>query len=137
MIIGKNNIAKIFFFVGAVIFLSMSFFGLYHFSTQMNSDMSMSNCPFMVGMSLCTMTPFEHISAWQNIFGNVPVQNGTIVMLLFAVSLALAFLLTRKINSPPKYPLDLRRHLHFEKYIPAVHFLQELFSDGILNPKTF
>jgi hypothetical protein len=135
----NKKMAKIFFCVGAATFLLFGFFGLLHFNMQMGMDgnASASNCPFMVGMSLCTMTPFEHISVWQNMFGNIPIQKVATAILLFAVSLVFGFLLTKKINSPPKHLLALRKYLHFQEYVPTIHSLQELFSNGILNPKTF
>lgn len=138
--IGINQkIARIFFCIATLTFLLFGFFGLLHSNMQMGMDgnLSMSNCPFMVGMSLCTMTPFEHISVWQNMFGNIPIQKGITLMFLFVVSLVFGFLLTRKINSPPKYLLVLRNYLNFQKYITKTNSLQELFSNGILNPKTF
>ena len=134
----KNNTGKILFWIGILAILIVPSFGLIHFNMQMGMDgnMSVANCPFMVGTSLCSMTPLEHISIWQNIFTTLPHQN-TILQILLAFSVfALFFILFRQVFSPPQNYFYLNRN-KYRRYTFPANFLQVAFSRGILNPKTF
>ncbi len=135
----QNKTIKTLFFFGVASFFFVGFLGFSHFSMNMGMDgkMSMEDCPFMIGSSICTMTPFEHISMLQSLFTNIPHQNTTLVLLLLASALTLVFFWIRQLFFPPKNIFMHSCHTSYSKYIPTTHIFQELFSNGILNPKTF
>ena len=139
MFISQNKIVKTILLLGIAAFLLVGFFGLSHLSMnmEMNGEMSMADCPFMIGFSLCTMTPFQHISMWQNLFTNIPLQNPTLILLLLASALTLLYFWIKQLYPPPKNILRYFRYTSYQKYIPITRSFQELFSNGILNPKTF
>jgi hypothetical protein len=100
-------------------------------------DVPMPGCPFMNdGVAvLCTMSPLEHIEAWQDMFLAIPVTS-IILLCIVALAFAVPFLYSPK-WSPPRLrafeftPLYTTQKLSFQSYI------QEAFSSGILNPKLF
>ena len=123
------------FSIGIAIFLFISLFGALHLG--MGSSNSMNDCPFSVGTSICTMTPLEHIGAAQNLINTLPSPRNIAYFFLLIISvvllLALYFL---KLFSPPK--LSLAYHATYNRRSsPPPNFLQQAFSSGILNSKTF
>jgi hypothetical protein len=137
MILRSQRLAHVILSLGIIALLSMSFFGVFYFSMSMGGDGKMSDCPFMPGMSVCPMTPFEHASTMQGLFTNIPIQQDT-----FALLLAVAFIAVLGLSWIKQFlvPLELARSSgYFYRYrdrsIPRQ--LQELFSQGILNPKLF
>ncbi len=90
----------------------------------------MSGCPFMPGeQAICQMDAFAHISAWQSMFAStVPT---TFIIALLAVAILLAW----QSWWPP--PLQIIRSSLYERRreLAFIPLLQQLFSDGILNPK--
>lgn len=105
------------------------------FSMSMNMDSSMhENCPFMVGTSICNMTVVDHYSAATTIFTALPQINSFLFLSLIVLGfLSLSFFIP-KLLAPP--PLKLKP-FNISTYSPLHNFLQEAFSNGILNPKTF
>lgn len=128
---GKLN--KTVFSIGIAIFLFISLFGSLHMG--MGAGDSMTNCPFLVGVSLCTMSPLGHIGAAQNFLNSLPSQNNSIYFLLLAISGSLLALYFLKLFSPPK--LFLAYDWVQNNHHPSPNFLQQAFSSGILNSKTF
>ncbi|OGG59789.1 hypothetical protein A2765_04345 [Candidatus Kaiserbacteria bacterium RIFCSPHIGHO2_01_FULL_56_24] len=125
---------------GLIAFLFLGFFGLSHVSMAMGEDgnMAMSNCLLMSGQAVvCNMNPLEHIAAWQSMFTSLPQQDNTAVMLLLLAALVIAFLWTR-LHWPSIDDARISaRSVVRREYIPLATPLQELFSNGILNPKIF
>lgn len=124
-----------------IIALLVSASGLPHFGMSMtmgmdeNGNMSM-DC-YMPGMTaVCNMTPLEHVSSWQSMFTSIPTQS-TALMLLLAMFAIVGVIWTRHTHSPPQSQQIFSRFSHRRGYIPLHSALQELFSNGILNPKTF
>ena len=119
-------------------FVFLSLFGLsLGMSTQSNGKMS--DCPFGNNTaSICTMSPLEHIAAWQSFFSTLPLKEKmSLIFSLVAFALAL-FLLPKFFQQFLKYNnlFYLQRYRYLRKdFIPNP--LQELFSSGILNPKIF
>jgi hypothetical protein len=104
---------------------------------MMTMDGTMSDCPFMSGMSVCNMTPFEHLSAWQRMFTTLPNQSTILELILISSILSFCFIYFRYLFSPPKNTFSLtQRRLYQNQFFPRTD-LQEAFSNGILNPKTF
>ncbi len=115
-------------------------FGFAYFHTQSMSatDIPMPGCPFMNDGKpvLCTMSPLEHIEAWQDMFTAIPT---TEILLLLSLLLLALYTLQRL---PSKWPQSILRTF----YIPQPHsvprlsfssYLAQAFSDGVLNPKLF
>ena len=132
--------ARAILFLGLIAFLLIGFFGMPHSNMVMGPDgnMTMSNCPFMSGQAVvCNMNPLEHIAAWQSMFTSTLQQNGSTLILLLLAALALALVWTRlRWPTPPKAIESVSFIVHRENYLPPP-LLQELFSNGILNPKVF
>lgn len=115
-------------------------FGFAYFHTQNMSAMDVPppGCPFMTeGQTvLCTMSPLEHIEAWQDMFTAIPA---TEILLLLSLLLFALFTLHRL---PSKWPQPILQAF----YIPQPYrtprlsfssYLAQAFSDGVLNPKLF
>ena len=125
--------------LGAFLFLGV--FGMSHSTMNMGPDgsMTMSNCPFMSGQAVvCNMNPLEHIAAWQSMFATTFQQNGSDLLTLLLVALALALVWTRSFWPRSKQYLQPAFSIpqHRKERLP-LPLLQELFSNGILNPKLF
>lgn len=118
-------------------FVFVSLFGLsLGMSTQPNGKMS--DCPFANNTaSICTMSPLEHIAAWQSFFSTLPVKKMLLIFSLVIFALAL-FLLPKFFQQFLKYQnlFYLQRCRYLQKVFIR-HPLQEAFSNGILNPKIF
>lgn len=140
MISTKRNFSQILLSFAVVALLLISA-GLPHFgmtmSMDMDGNMTMTDC-YMPGMTaICNMTPLEHVASWQSMFTSTPVQSFMLLLLSLVLTALVGFLWTRQEHSPPllqrKHPVFSRRR----EYIPQHTSLQELFSQGILNPKLF
>ncbi len=83
-------------------------------------------CPFMPGQeSVCSMTVFDHISHWQNAFATILVE---VLKYPAVVGFTIfVLLIQRRHNGPPLCAIETRHPTLF----------QELFSQGILNSKTY
>ena len=103
-----------------------------------STNMPMPGCPFMNESAvMCSMDPIQHIAAWQHMFTTTP-QMGAI--LLLALIIACAFARTQLLSWLWKIPdLELsyrKTATPLERYT-STNYLQEIFSQGILNPKLF
>lgn len=125
---------------GIMLLLLGAFVGLPHFgmSTTMDEhgNMTMSDCSMPGMTTLCTMSPLEHLSSWQLAFASIVQEySSTLLMMLLVVAVALSFSWVRQ-HYPPSSEVRISRYRLREEYFPP-NQLQELFSDGILNPKPF
>lgn len=86
-------------------------------------------CPFMAHeQTICDMSAFDHIAAWQKVFTTIlPTLS------LYAFLAALFFLFQKYWRQIYTYTQTPRRS--YFKYFVLVHIHQQLFSDGLLNPK--
>lgn len=131
---GSSVIVKV--FGGLFLLLLLSSFSLVYFHTKSMSamDMTMRGCPFMndVVPVLCTMSPLEHIEAWQYMFLALPVA----FVLLLCLAVFVSFL-----YFPKWLPVRLRVFQLILSYTTKKSkfqsYIQEAFSKGILNPKLF
>lgn len=132
-----KNISKLLALTAIVFFLGTMFFSLFHMSMGMDMSGGMSDCPFMTHEEvICPMDFADHLGTWKSVFlAVVP----TLVILLVIVSVAVPIAsiapnLLRRIQSasPPQ-----SRWLKARTYTFFYRSLQELFSNGILNPKLF
>jgi len=131
-----SKIAKLSALLTLGIFLVVGGFGiLFSFGMNMSSEGDMPPCPFMAqGSSMCTMTPLEHISAWQSMLTALPVGNILLAtLLIFAVIILISKdalgLIEQKL-------LSIYRFRHRKRFT-TWNYLQEAYSRGLLNPKTF
>ncbi len=106
--------------------------GISHMGMSMDMEGNMTDCPFMPGVSICTMTPLEMIGASQSFLSNVTLNQDQFLLL---VSVILILSVFPKFFSPPRPALRYR--ISKKKLVSRFNFLEEAFSDGILNPKLF
>ena len=108
-----------------MVFIAVAVFGVVAITPSHHQP----GCPFMPGeQAICPMGLFEHISAWKNIFTvSIPA---IFIILIFAALLNFAFWL---FHLPPRLPVVFRR-LKIKNFFYN-NLYQELFSQGILNPK--
>jgi hypothetical protein len=124
---------------GFSLLLLLTSFGFAYFHTQSMSaqDMPMPGCPFMNdGVPvLCTMSPLEHIEAWQDMFTAVPVTFTLLLCLTLLVFFA-PYLYSFKWSPPLRSRFRFTAPYTTSK--PTFEsYIQEAFSNGILNPKLF
>ncbi len=112
---------------------------MFHSAMSMSMDGKMSDCPFMPGMNVCPMSPLEHVSFMQSFFTNIPQQENPLLALLFSLAFVAFVSVTwfKRFFSPPDPNLRALQHLYRQRSFSILRLLQELFSQGILNPKPF
>ena len=140
MIFSGQKLTKIIFTLGVAVFLFTGFLGLSHFSMTMNREgkMTMSDCPFMNGMAICNMSILEHIATWQSMFAHIQQLQNPMLVLLFLLSLSLAMVSwIKRLYPPPKNMLEQCASFFGCEHVLIIKPLQDLFSNGILNPKLF
>ncbi len=140
MIVDRSHVIKTAISLGIVAFLLVGA-GVPHFGMTMNTDMdgnmTMSDC-YMPGMTaVCNMSPLEHVASWQSMFTSTPAQNFTLMLLLLVLVAVISFIWIEQTHSPPLALQRLSLSSRRREYIPLHSSLQELFSNGILNPKVF
>ena len=124
--------------LGVFMLLYMSLFGIFNMNMSMTMDGQTSDCPLMLGMNICPMTPFEHVAFMQNFFTNIPQQQDMTLALILAVSfLAIAGLAWLKQLVIPPDRFRSAGYFYRNRHIPIQGLLQHLFSQGILNPKLY
>lgn len=125
------------FLLGFAAFVLIGIFGMSHLGMDINTDGHMSNCPFMLSASLCTMTPFEHIAAFKHLLNALPQHESASSLLKLFLSFAVLILFFRKYLLPLAPLLAYPSHPNRRYPLRPRHVLQEVFSDGILNSKRF
>ena len=126
------------FMLVSLAFLSWSLVGPMHiFGMQMDGHNQTSKCVFDGLTGTCMMNPLEHIALWQSLFDVVPVEivaasllSLTLVFVVFLGKLRLNDL-SRSEFARQKFYVRLRRNSSL------FDFLEQVFSQGILNPKLF
>ena len=140
MIPSGQKQAKIILALGITVFLLTGFLGLSHFSMSMNmeGDTTMSDCPFMSGMAICNMSILEHIATWQSMFAHIQQPQNPMLVLLFLLSVSLVMVgWIKRRYPPPKNSLEQCAYFFGREHVLVIKPLQDLFSNGILNPKLF
>ncbi|MEO5646678.1 MAG: hypothetical protein ABIO57_00390 [Candidatus Paceibacterota bacterium] len=111
-------------------YLFLSVFSIFHMAHMNERGMPMSNCPYMIGEhSLCQMNTSGHLTMWQHQFTTAVFP--TVIALLSLAVVAITF---QRYFSPPD-PLLLYAKKRRQNFLP-LHY-QDLFSQGILNPKLY
>lgn len=108
-------------------------FGISHAGMSMDMEGTMTDCPFMPGVSICSMSPLEMIAASQSFLSTVTLGQDSALLLLISVALVLS--ISPNFLAPPK--VSIRYRFPKQKQRPLFNFLVEAFSNGILNPKLF
>lgn len=108
--------------------------GISHHGMSMDMDGTMTDCPFLPGVSICMMSPLEMIAASQSFLSGVifNTDSSLILLLVFATPIPIAFF---ALFSPPQ--ITSRFRVRKQKHRIRFNFLEEAFSNGILNPKLF
>jgi hypothetical protein len=98
----------------------------------------MLGCPFMNESAvMCSMDPIQHITAWQHMFTATP-EFGALLLLALIIAIALARTnLLSWLWKIPELELTHRRIPRSVERYNSRSYLQEIFSQGILNPKLF
>lgn len=123
MIFKQKNILSIIILVA---FITVAVFGILSITPSHTHE---PGCPFMPGeQAICPMGLLEHISAWKNIF-TVSVPYAVLLILVIFLILSLWFLI-----HPPNYFFFKYKRLR-QVGFAHITLYQELFSQGILNPK--
>lgn len=117
--------ARIFASVLLIVFIVAAVFGMYAMVAHpMQEGME---CPFMPGgTALCALSSLAHLTLWQSAFTATLVT--VLSMLVFLTFARPEF---PHLEEKQRYRWRVRR-----TSLPATLF-QELFSNGILNPKLF
>ena len=136
MIIPRHILSTTALVCGVIMFFLISLLGFFYV------DMTMSHCPFMHDMGVCTMSPLEHITAWHGISASIfQKQNYSAPFFLLAFAALFNFIRFRYIRFRYVPSLDSpspQRSYHARhRFIPPITFLEEFFSNGVLNPKIF
>ncbi len=138
MNLSSQKLVKAIFTLGILTFFLFGIFVVMNFGMDTGMNGVMSRCPFADGMSVCNMSPFEHIAAWQSMFTSLPRQQqyiGSLLLLLLVSFLVVTWI--RNIYPPSKNLLRQFLYTRHKEYTPRGSFLQEAFSNGILNPKIY
>jgi|GEM_PF-800671 len=133
-----NTLFKNIFVVSFLTIFLVGIFGIYTMDMSMGSGhMTMVKCPFSPGSSLCTMTPFEHITATQSLFSALPHDaNALVLVIVFVSGLIFCATLFPELFSHSTF-LYMRRSVAERPYLLLHGTLQPAFSNGILNSKAF
>ena len=118
-------------FIVLIVFLT-SYIGVFFIGMSMGSNGD-AHCPFMQGSSMCSMTPLDHDAAILNMFTALPQSNTLLLLLILTLSL-LAIPSFLRLFFPPQLKL---KPIVYNTYSPPRSYLQNAFSSGILNSKTF
>ena len=141
MIFRKLQFSRILLSLALIIVFAVGATGVPHFGMTMSMDtegnITTTDC-YMPGMAaICNMSPLEHIASWQGMFTGVPTQSLAMTLLLLVLAAVIGFVWIRQIHSPPQELQTFSQFVRRREYIPLHSPLQELFSNGILNPKVF
>jgi protein-tyrosine-phosphatase len=138
MIFRGATILRIVLILGFGALIAMSTFGIVYSGMSMGMDgRNMSDCPLMPGSNMCHMSPLEHASLMQSIFTNILQQEDATLLLILVVGLVATSVITwfRNLLVPDPLRHSGSQYRYRERLIPQA--IQELFSNGILNPKPF
>ena len=122
-------------------FLVLVFFGASAaLWMHMNEQGQMSGCLFSGMLSICPMSFFEHLAAWQSLLSAIE-NNAPSMPLLIAGLLALVFIVFLGRNIFDELlSVAIRKwelSAHDREFLVFPNILSILFSRGILHPKIY
>ena len=105
--------------------------------SSMDMHAGMSDCPFMSHEEvICPMNLTDHIAVWKSVFSSV-APTLTLLLAIAGTAVLVASiapnLIRRFTQSPPLLVRWIKEKIYTFYHRP----LQELFSNGILNPKLY
>ena len=107
---------------------------------QTRTDGTMTPCLFNGKAEVCTMTFAQHLTQWQSMFTATASQKAlaSVFLILLAVAFVAVAIFKRNLFSlfsyhTTRWKLYIRHNPHLSLFNP----LQEAFSQGILNPKSY
>ena len=103
-------------------------------SMGMDTEGHMTHCPYMPGVSICTMTLLEMVAASQSFLNNIVLAQDSELIFLLLSTLIVLFALPASFTTP-RVPIRFTV-LKWKQRLPY-SFLTEVFSQGILNPKLY
>lgn len=136
-----NKFSKILLILTTISFLWLGTFGLLSHMSEMRSDnqMTMGGCLFDGQEEICNMDFSEHLSVWQSVLTSLPQNFGLLNMLILAIVLVVIIPFLHDPLSRLSERIRFRYKLYIKQHpqINLFNFIQEIFSQGILNPKLF
>ncbi len=128
------KLAKTFFTLAVIASLLGGILGIAHFGMTMGEDgkMSMVDCPFMNGSSICNMTPIDHVALWQQMFTAIVQQLNILALLLLFVIISRYFL--GGASTYCEIGLDFSSKRYRERVFDP---LRLAFARGILHTKVY
>lgn len=131
-------VQKMLWLVLTTVFLSVLFLSL--FQLPVNTDMTekMSGCPFMAHSEevLCSMSAFDHITAWKSVFITI-IPSFIVLLLALAIAGVVLTIAPHLLRWAGYRKHFLSREVRDRVYTFSYRPLQEFFSNGILHPKLF
>lgn len=125
---GKSTVLGL--FLGGILAMSLvSSFSAY----MLMSDVDMHDCPFMGIVSLCDMSPLNHIAQWKQMFAATSQQFATTTLLLL-LAFATFWLFLEHLQPPKRQSVLRPRYKYRERIFDP---LQLAFARGILNSKAY
>jgi hypothetical protein len=118
--------------------LVMSTLGIVYSGMSMSmGGGKMSYCPLMSGSNVCPMSALEHAALMQSIFTNIPQQQDATILFILAISIMAAIGIGwfRSVLTSAPFKYSGFQYRYKERLI--LRAIQELFSNGILNPKPY
>ena len=102
---------------------------------KMDNNGEMEGCPFAMS-AICPMGVFEHIGNWQSLF-MVILQEISTLSLLITFTLILLIRHKTLYKLPDTATQTQSHYLYQNPEVPIFHYLEEMFSQGILNPRIY
>lgn len=124
-LVGKKSLFA--FLIALLVVINLG--GVFTAEMMMENG-AMDHCPFMGVSSLCSMSPLDHLSEWQQMFTTTVQQMLTATFLLLAVIIAWYFL--KDLLIPRRTEKFLERYRDKER---AFDPLRLVFARGILHSK--
>lgn len=119
------------------IYLTLMFASSFHVSGTMDTSHGMTDCPFMSHEEIiCPMNLIDHIGAWKSFFFTfIPTTITLLIALTAAVLIGTGAPHFLQKCIPLFVLIRWQQRLRQNIYTYIVRPFQELFSNGILNPK--
>ncbi len=129
------NRYAIFSFLLAIV-LMVNTGGVLSAAMMSGDDGMMTNCPYMGMSTFCTMSPLEHLTAWQQMFSVTVQQFASISLLLLLITLAAFLYFTERTDTLLLIEVFLPRQRYKER---GKNFdpLRSAFARGIIHSKAF
>lgn len=131
----RQDSTSVIFSTILIVFILGSFLGMSHMGMSARSDGTMGRCPFSPGSEICMMSPIEHISISASLFNSLPKTNDLLILIFSSISVLLSYAFLKKLCVFEK--IRVEKFSLTKEYVSPVNFNEEVFSAGILNPKSF